>query len=702
MRLQFPAFIFVSISVVSTAFCIGQHHPTTALPHRSTNSDKGGEEDRDDLDPKQSKRSQKNSGVAISIIEESDVESRIVATSDGKIPPTATLLSSSSSFHDSIDSIYNALNNKSLKKLNQLNGKSLNANTTQIIKESLESSGFRLLSQRDVDLCKALNEGYLLRLSIVPDIGGLDVLYSDFFGTSGEDDDTHSSRNIEKLPFGGRVLVFRRGYGQEITTGKLLLPKLDYLQSSLVQRSASELTARLTRLERSITSTITRSYQKQFQPLFETKLDSLKEQILDEVPLEADMNVLRVEETLEKGVNKLKNVLKDTGASLNKTKINIKLGRYKRFGDDADPLNSFLVYNMELQKDDRDAGNELMERRSVEQYLLEGISSGSLSCKYDAERKSSPASNQRTNVTSTTSVPTDRLLERVSIANLVDFFSTGGRRRLFKTLFSVSELQEPTYDEVVLVWRPKKSTTPKAWKPPRVLYNILKTFDLDHKLTQLEEPPLDSELPLEIRTFCSVPMANVLALLPKTKIVFNPADALIFDLVNVFTFLAVAASYKFDSARLDLVALGVTVLWVVRSFLRYSNKYARYDLVINKFLTSRLTYRNKGALKYLANEAGVQRARRASLVYEWLVDDGVVSSSRKDPRTKDDIVHSGLSELDSRLDAFHFPLHLDVGAALDDLKELGLLHFDNKGRLTGVKSGGEALEALAIFWNDLL
>ena len=68
------------------------------------------------------------------------------------------------------------------------------------------------------------------------------------------------------------------------------------------------------------------------------------------------------------------------------------------------------------------------------------------------------------------------------------------------------------------------------------------------------------------------------------------------------------------------------------------------------------------------------------MVHEWLMDDGF-SSGPNDRRTRDEIERVGLSQLNSRLDRYHCPLYLDVSAAVDDLIELGLLHFDDMGQL---------------------
>ena len=124
-------------------------------------------------------------------------------------------------------------------------------------------------------------------------------------------------------------------------------------------------------------------------------------------------------------------------------------------------------------------------------------------------------------------------------------------------------------------------------------------FDMENRLPQPNnntQPIDEGPMPLEIKAFYDVPMANIEAVLPKNKLVFKAADAIVFDLVSVFSFLAIVGSVKFDSPKLDLIALVSLVFFAIRTFFRYSNKYARYDLLVNKFLTSKLSHRGPGKL----------------------------------------------------------------------------------------------------------
>ena len=93
------------------------------------------------------------------------------------------------------------------------------------------------MTDRDLQLCEALNAGYLLRLSLAPDLKNLDkTMRKEFMG-----DDSPGASLLS-----GKVVMFRRGYGTEITEDRrLIIPKLDYLQASLVQRNAAVVSDKL-------------------------------------------------------------------------------------------------------------------------------------------------------------------------------------------------------------------------------------------------------------------------------------------------------------------------------------------------------------------------------------------------------------------------------------------------------------------------
>ena len=99
------------------------------------------------------------------------------------------------------------------------------------LRDELEAAGFQPFTERDLQLSRALNVGYLLRLSIEPSLSTANAsLAEDVYGSQLINGTLILDANAS-LPFDGRMLLFHRGYGTENTRGRLLLPKLDYLQA---------------------------------------------------------------------------------------------------------------------------------------------------------------------------------------------------------------------------------------------------------------------------------------------------------------------------------------------------------------------------------------------------------------------------------------------------------------------------------------
>lgn len=259
--------------------------------------------------------------------------------------------------------------------------------------------------------------------------------------------------------------------------------------------------------------------------------------------------------------------------------------------------------------------------------------------------------------------------------------------------------------QVVVVWRPlpPKPKLKSVLTPPKFVYDFADMFDIDGLP---DSSPPDDEIenaqpPLEIRAFQSVPMANLPAVLPKTKLVFGAADALKFDLISITSLILVIGSQRFDNPRLDLLALGSFCFWLFRTVIRYSNKLARYDLLVKKFLTSKITARNAGALKYVSTEAGTYRATRASLVYTWLASPertGTSDSSNE----RHQIIKDGILGVNSLIGEDK-QVRVDIDAALRDLENLELLVFSENGQQleTIVRDKSRVAAALNKRWLNL-
>ncbi len=542
---------------------------------------------------------------------------RIVATSDGKISPSsvASLSRSSKSVLDKIQLIYAVESQKQLRDLTYMTHQSTfesmrntrdamdgtchvgqEDNLISILKQALHDGGYKLMNRRDLDLCSALNAGYLLRLSLLPDIKELDpCIGRKFYPEMYEhfDDSRNKTFAIQRettprtnpLLFDGRVLVFRRGYSKEITTGRLLLPKLDYLQASLVQRSSSALTRKLG------------EFEKRLEGLFLNFVSALNSSVqgafrtfgvgfLHFPGLSTREGTSEIElENRESQAQRITIDDAEASATLssNATRGNkvFKFTRYQALSNSFDlnnALSPFLLCDI------------VNNTSYAAQDDVNGVvKSGNILCQYDAETNES--------------VKSFSLLERISIQNTVDFFTVKGRRELIRNYFKSSTLVEPAFEEVIVISKPVGKKKPKSFalNPPSWLYEAAKVFDVEDRLpipknkTHDDAPTIP--IPIDIKVFSDVPMANIEAVLPKSKLIFRPADAVVLDLVSLVSFLAVAGSLRFDSPKLDLIALISLIVFVAQTFFRYSNKYARYDLIVNKFITSKVLHRGPGKKK---------------------------------------------------------------------------------------------------------
>jgi hypothetical protein len=245
--------------------------------------------------------------------------------------------------------------------------------------------------------------------------------------------------------------------------------------------------------------------------------------------------------------------------------------------------------------------------------------------------------------------------------------------------------------------------------PPKFVSEFADMFDIegfDQPPKQPKEPPKGK---LEIRNFERVPMSNLPAVLPKTKLIFRPADAFLFDTISFVTLIVVLGSIRLDSPRLDLIALVSVALWSFRTVIRYSNKLARYDLLVKKFLTSKISHRNAGALKYLTSEAGSQRAVRASLVHSWIshLFKLVKSPFQREGESEKPITRSFLKKscVDdvNKLLKIDKEVQIDVDRAMKDLEALRLLRFSSDGEeLLDAKDSIASAQIIRETWADLL
>jgi hypothetical protein len=363
---------------------------------------------------------------------------------------------------DKLDAFYHAQAHKRTQTLRYLEGTAkrgcgeLQANDkaeekklVSVVRNSLEDAGFELLSRRDIDLCESLNAGYLLRLSILPDVSELDPkIAQEFYPESFYANGTVIDR--EELLFEGGVLVYWRGYSEEVNKGRLLLPKIDYLQASLVQRSAAWLKKRLDKVESELLKNVLTQTQK-----LKRKAQESVVSMAESVPAK---NFAKLARDVLADESNMEGVMLANGDNKLSSEGSLKLGRYGgskiRFVGSPDPSDALVPFTIcEINYDEPapcpnahddylhklDGENLNATVAAVEHNMNEGVNHQGYTCEYDDKMSKNNAGQ---------ALPRMQLLERVSISNLVDFFTQHGRRKLVQALFEQSELVEPTYEEV--------------------------------------------------------------------------------------------------------------------------------------------------------------------------------------------------------------------------------------------------------------
>ena len=601
---------------------------------------------------------------------------RIVTLSDGKIPtsrctPTEKLsdpphllrkLFHSVSFDKMQGLRYMDDDDKSATEVSSLREE---AELVSVVRTSLEDAGFQLLTRRDLDLCDALNTGYLFRLSIVPDLSELDdgiikELYPELYEQNGK----HG--NGRDLLFDGKVLVFWRGYSQEVSRGRLLLPKLDYLQASTVQRGAAWVKRMLYSVERRVAMMLSGGLRSMTAA---TIIGARK--VADYVPNKPLSRALRTSLRAVKGEIEPRR----SGPFFKLSRCGGSKIRFVGSPNSTDSLDPFLICE---GKDECDFDILL------DDSMYDCINHQNFRCPYDSQME-----------TSWRRLPPMQLLERVTMSDLVDPYKRDRRRGFLSSFFSKSELIEPTYKEVVVIWRQKGNERLRrpVWTPPRLMYELADMFDIEG-LPDPAYPKISQEkAPLQIRMFDDVPMANIPAVMPKTKLVFRPADAFVFDLISIVSLILLVGSQRFDNAKLDILALVSVSFWLARFVIRYSNKLARYDLLVKTFLTSKISRRDSDALAYLSDEAGAQRAARAALVHSWLLQQEQRTLSRSNVKIQ------GMMGVNDMVEGKQ--VQIDMTAALKDLEDLGLIACDDD-EVGVVCDQVSIVERIRATWNSLL
>ncbi|WOL05134.1 hypothetical protein Cni_G13857 [Canna indica] len=402
----------------------------------------------------------------------------------------------------------------------------------------LQDAQFEELSVEDLLLTDSLNNDYLLRLPI----------YVDW-----------------KRTFDSNAIIFRRGYATERQQGLLLVEKLDYLQSKLLQEIFFRLSKPMKQIGKWLNEALESSQEAQNIQIWIEKVKAwIKENYSPENPFSRE-SISR---------NQLKNnQVADSGDLPVWLAAQKAVSHYEGLLSPVGPRGRLI-------------------RR-----LLTWI--GIIS---------SPPEVPLGNKVYSETYLRPNFLPRITLSNLwepASMESCGYNIwRMLKTatyiLFSQSTLQEPAFQELVLLYIEKGS---QNGNEDRAGIN-----------------------PLQLKIYEKIPIPELPVIFPHKKLSFRILDTVRLDIASILGLLAYFINYKFENIAsspsavfLDVIAISALIIYVSRVVLGYKQTRDRYQLLVNRTLHEKTLASGFGSVHFLLDASEQQQFKEAILLYAILL-----------------------------------------------------------------------------------
>lgn len=248
-------------------------------------------------------------------------------------------------------------------------------------------------------------------------------------------------------------------------------------------------------------------------------------------------------------------------------------------------------------------------------------------------------------------------------------------RAAFSVFFSRSTLQEPAYQELVLLYNKSKS----------------------------EQEDDDGWPSLQLHTYRKIPVPDLKVVFPNKKLSFRLIDTVRLDLASIAGLVAFLVSHKFDDLLsspsafiLDLIASVSLIIYVTRVTLGYKQTADRYQLLVNKALYEKTLASGFGVVHFLLDASEDQLFKGAILVYTLLLLEGRSQSmsNREIAKLCERYLYNNFKE------QVEMPMHEIMGI----LVRLGLVEEDSTDSCTYVSAlpDGKAVAALKQQWLSLI
>ncbi|KAL6322159.1 hypothetical protein AAG906_005100 [Vitis piasezkii] len=482
----------------------------------------------------------------------------------------------------------------------------------------LYDAQFEELSARDLMLTSALNTDYLLTLPI----------YVDW-----------------KKASESNAIIFKRGYAAERQKGLLVVEKLDYLQSKLLQGIFFVISKPLGKVGTWINEAFKSAYQTQ----------------------EIQVWIKRMKLWLE------------------------ELSLFQQSYSYKEQTSDYLLDVDKLS--DSDLPIWLAAQKAVTRY--EGLLSpvgprGRLLRKLLTWSGLIPSTTETTFELQNDNTASELYLGPISLSRITlgDIWRPATRKncgndfwKMLKTsisiLLSQSILQEPAFEELILLYTEEVSEGESKYK---------------------------SEVPsLQLKIYERIPIPDLPVVFPHKKLSFRIIDTVRLDVATILGLLAFFINYKFEdilsspsAILLDVIAVSALIIYVTRVALGYKQTWDRYQLLVNRTLYEKTLASGFGSVHFLLDASEQQQYKEAILAYAILL------KAEKGQAT----CRKSLGDECERFmyNVFKQKVEMPVDKAADTLLRLGLVTETPINGRMGLQAVPcpKACQALKQRWNSLL
>ncbi|XP_020703615.1 uncharacterized protein LOC110114912 [Dendrobium catenatum] len=480
----------------------------------------------------------------------------------------------------------------------------------------LHNAQFEELSAQDLLLTNALNSDYLLTLPI----------YVDWKRAS----ESHA-------------IIFRRGYATERQRGLLIAEKFDYLQSKLLQEIFFNLSRPLKQFGKWLYETL-KGFNK--AQSVTARIDAAKLWLKDQYSLER---------TWSYGQYFLRNQL-----------------RSDIMGDSDLPI--WLAAQRAVPRYEGFL-SVVGPRRRLMKKLLTWVglvpSMPEVSVDFDRDTHSSETDSR------------PNFLQRITLSNLWEPASkeSCGNNvwKILSTavsiLFSRSILQEPAFEELILLYTDERN----------------------------QREDTDDALRLHLKIYERIPIPDLPVIFPHKKLSFRILDTVRLDVASILGLLAFFLNYKFENilsspsaVLLDVIGTTALIVYVSRVVLGYKQTWDRYQLLVNKTLYEKTLASGFGSVHFLLDASELQQYKEAILLYAILLH----------PEKYEVFNRKSIgAECEMFLfDKFNLQIDMPIDEAMDTLMRLDLVsEFPVEGNLKpNAIPCSKAYEHLRKRWSSLL